>query len=100
MSSKLENLLLKSKTPIKNNVFLISNVFTIETHKKIYNNLMNSENWGLLQTSNIDSQESKFWINSLGGYKKKTKYIQYSKFYEYDLYNRIITTCQTNCSYF
>ena len=71
MSSKLENLLLKSKTPIKNNVFLISNVFTIETHKKIYNNLMNSENWGLLQTSNIDSQESKFWINSLGWDTKK-----------------------------
>jgi len=90
MSSKLENLLLKSKTPIKNNVYLISNVFPIETHKKIYNDLMNSENWGLLQTSNIDSQESKFWINSLGGYKKKTKYIQYSKFYEYDLYNRIV----------
>ena len=90
MSSKLENLLLKSKTPIKNNVILINNVFPIEIHKKIYNDLMNSENWGLLQTSNIDSQESKFWINSLGGYKKKTKYIQYSKFYEYDLYNRIV----------
>ena len=64
MSSKLENLLLKSKTPIKNNVYLISNVFPTEIHKKIHNNLMNSENWGLLQTSNIDSQESKFWINS------------------------------------
>jgi len=67
MSSELENLLLKSKTPIKNNVF------PIEIHKKIYNALMNSENWGLLQTSNVDSQESKFWINSLGGYKKNNK---------------------------
>ena len=91
MSTDLNKLLEQSKTPIKNNIYLIPNTFTEDIHNRIYNEFINSDNWGFLQTSNTNSnEETKFWINILGGYTKKGPSLKYSTFYERILFDMIL----------
>ena len=87
MSKSKEELLKKSSVPISENILVINNAFPNHLHKKIYNELVNSQNWGFLQTSNSQNNEIKFWINVLGGWMKKANVLRYSPFYEKELFS-------------
>lgn len=87
----LTELLKQSNIPIKDNIVVLKNVFSTEIHKKIYNNLISSQEWGFLQKSNVGTSDITFWITILGGYLKKANKLIYNPFYEKELFYKIIS---------
>ena len=90
MNQNFIDLFKKSKVPIKDNIAILKDIFTPDILNKIYNDLVNSQKWGFLQTSNARKEETKFWITILGGYLKKANTLMYNPFYEKELFDKII----------